>query len=253
MTSIKKKIRDCVHKQNFFPGVLGIFINPFYFARKGLAEQIRKIAGYVTGKTLDIGCGTKPYKQLFQSTEYIGLELDTKTNREHTKADYFYDGYKLPFDNEEFDSIVMNEVFEHVFNPDDLLTEVYRVLKPEGVLLLTTPFVWDEHTQPYDYARYSSFGLKYLLEKHDFVIVSYEKSMNDIRVIFQMINAYIYKKVITKNRYIINRVLVLLLIAPFNLTGELLAKITPSNNDLYLDNVVLARKTVCSQQGSQAI
>jgi SAM-dependent methyltransferase len=66
-------------------------------------------------------------------------------------------------------------VLEHVFNPDDFLNEVNRVLKPSGKLLLTVPFVWDEHEQPYDYARYSSFGLRSLLEKHGFSIVKHEK------------------------------------------------------------------------------
>ena len=56
-----------------------------------------------------------------------------------------------------------NQVLEHVFNPDDFVREIARVLKPGGALLLTVPFVWNEHEQPYDYARYSSFGLRAFL------------------------------------------------------------------------------------------
>ena len=46
---------------------------------------------------------------------------------EPQNADFFYDGNKFPFDDNDFDSVVLNQVFEHVFNPDDFLEEVNRV------------------------------------------------------------------------------------------------------------------------------
>lgn len=233
--------RKCYLHEQFFPGILGLFINPFYFARKGLANHITDLAVNITGKTLDIGCGTKPYAHLYQSIEYVGLEIDTTQNRFNKNADYFYDGNNFPFDDASFDSLVANEVFEHVFNPDQFLSEALRVLKPNGNVLLTMPFVWDEHEQPYDFARYSSFGIKSLLEKHGFEITEQRKSMDDIRVIFQLLNTYIYKKTVTKNAWL-NVLITLILIAPFNILGEVLALITPRNPDLYLDNIVLARK-----------
>ena len=134
-----------------------------------------------------------------------------------------------------------DEVFEHVFNPTQFLLEIHRVLKPSGMLLMTVPFVWDEHEQPYDYALYSSFGLKSIIEKTGFEIVESRKSIDDIRVVFQLLNNYIYKKTITRNRYI-NLLVTLLLMAPFNIIGELLSKTLPKNGDLYLDNVILARR-----------
>jgi SAM-dependent methyltransferase len=137
--------------------------------------------------------------------------------------------------------VISNEVLEHIFNPDIFLSEINRVLKDQGILLITVPFVWDEHEQPYDYARYSSFGLKYLLEKYGFKILEYRKSMNDIRIIFQLINAYLYKKTITSNQYV-NLIVTVLLMSPFNILGELLSKILPKNDDLYLDSIVLAQK-----------
>jgi hypothetical protein len=59
--------------------------------------------------------------------------------------------------------------------------------------------------------------------------------------VFQLLTGYIYKKTVTRSP-ILNILLTLLLIAPFNLLGELLGIILPRNDDLYLDNVVLARK-----------
>ncbi len=243
LNSIYQRLFFFYYRQEFFPGWLGIIVNPFYFARKGLVKHISELAGHITGKTLDVGCGSKPYAHLYHSNEYVGLEIDSPQNRASKNADYYYDGNRFPFADGIFDSVVANEVFEHVFNPDQFLCEVFRVLAPGGMILLTMPFVWDEHEQPYDFARYSSFGIRALLEKYGFEIIEQRKSTDDIRVIFQLLITYIYKKTVTKNMRP-NIITILLLMTPFNLLGELLYLITPRNPDLYLDNIVLARKTV---------
>jgi len=137
--------------------------------------------------------------------------------------------------------VVCNQVFEHIFEPEAFLREIGRVLKNQGRLLLTVPFVWDEHEQPRDFGRYSSFGLRALLSRNGFEVLELRKTVDDIRVIFQMLNAYIFKKTCVRNPYL-SLLLTLILIAPFNLAGTVLSWLTPSNGDLYLDNVVLARK-----------
>lgn len=241
MRSLKDTIGRIIQREQFYPRILGLFINPFYFARKGLYLHIASLAAHITGRTLDVGCGQKPYEKLFHASEYVGLEVDTPYSRQFLKADCFYDGRLFPFQADEFDSIVVNEVFEHVFEPDVFLAEIYRVLKSGGILLMTVPFCWDEHEQPRDYARYSSFGLKVILQNHGFEIVQQRKSMNDIRTLFQLVNAYIYKKTVTGNAFV-NLCVAVFLMAPFNLAGELVSRVLPMNDDLYLDNIVLARK-----------
>lgn len=238
------KINTIINNQNFNPSFLGLFTNPFYFARKGLFQNIKKLSGDISGKTLDVGCGSKPYQKLFiNSTKYVGLEIDSNNNRSIKKADFFYDGKIFPFNDEEFDSVIANQVFEHVFNPDEFLKELNRILKINGTVLMSVPFVWDEHEQPHDYARYSFFGLSHILEKNGFYIVEHRKSMDDIRVIFQLINAYIFKITLTKNPYI-NLLSCIFLMSPFNICGEILSKILPKNEDLYLDNIVIVKKII---------
>ncbi len=228
-------------KEQFAPSILGAFVNPFYLARKGLYREISSMAEYISGRTLDVGCGRKPYRGLFNVAEYVGLEIDTPENRSSKSADCYYNGTRIPFDDSTFDAVVCNQVLEHVYEPKAFLDEVNRVLKPNGKLLLSVPFIWDEHEQPRDYARYSSYGLTSILRERGFRLVIEKKTLPDLRVIFQLINAYLFKTTVTRSVYV-NLLVTAVVMSWFSVIGELLGKVLPGNIDLYLDNVVLAEK-----------
>jgi len=226
-------------REMFFPGWLGALINPFFFARRGLARAMRRHAAALRGRLLDVGCGSKPYATLFEVEAYVGLDIDSETTRRIGVADHFYDGNRFPLPDAAFDSVLCNQVLEHVFNPDEFLREVGRVLKPGGKLLLTVPFLWDEHEQPYDYARYSSFGLRALLQKNGFAVVSQEKLGADAAIVFQIANAYIFK--VTRHWPGPLRILLTTpVFAASNVLGLIAAAVLPQNSDLFLDNIVLA-------------
>lgn len=236
-----KKLKRIYKKEFFEPSLLSLFVNPFHFARLGLHRGIKNFAPYMVGNLLDVGCGLKPYQTLFDVDQYAGLEIDTPENRAKGVANFYYDGVEFPFEVEQFDSVLCNQVFEHVFNPDNFIAEISRVLKPSGKLLLSVPFVWDEHEQPNDYARYSSFALKYILQKNGFRVIGQIKTCADLTCIFQLINAYLYK--IFMNRSMaVQMVLTATVIAFFNITGSIFGRAFPKNSDLYLDNVLLAEK-----------
>lgn len=225
------------------PSILGFFVNPFFFARRGLWQSMSEYGPEIGGRVLDVGCGQKPYERLLDATEYIGLEFDSPANRASKRADTFYDGKVFPFPDDSFDSVLFSQVFEHVFNPNEFLDEVQRVLKPGGRVLMTVPFAWDEHEQPYDYARYSSFGLRHVLAQHGFRVLRHTKTVTDLRAVFQLLNAYTFKKTVTGRPYV-DIVATLILMAPVNLLGELIGKLLPKNDDFYLDNIILAEKIV---------
>ena len=239
---MKAKIRALLMKESFFPGWLGVFVNPFYFARHGLAEAMRTYSKLLNGKLLDVGCGTKPYSSLFDVDEYVGLDIDSESSRKRGVADFFYDGNLFPFSNNEFDSILCNQVLEHVFNPDVFLREINRVMKPGAKMVLTVPFVWDEHEQPYDYARYSSFGLKALLERNGLKVLRHEKLGADVSILFQLTNAYLYKISEGWNKYI--RLFFTVSVMGFvNLLGLIARYVLPKNPDLFLDHIVMVEKS----------
>lgn len=228
-------------QQMFFPSFLALFFNPFYFARKNLASAISELSTHINGHLLDVGCGLKPYRSLFKVDCYRGLDIDSPVTREQGVADDLYDGTQFPYQNETFDSALCNQVLEHVFNPDQFLTEINRVLKPGGKLLLTVPFVWDEHEQPYDYARYSSFGLSALLDKNGFKIISHRKLAADATIIFQLTNAYLFK-LIQRWPPFIKLLFTATVMATVNIIGFVAGKLLPANPDLFLDHAVLAEK-----------
>lgn len=239
---IKGKVNHFIYSQQFNPTLSGVFVNPFYLARDGLSCAIKDFAPELSGKILDVGCGTMPYRSLFNSVnEYVGLEITKDGFLGEKDGKYYYDGKQFPFDDNMFDGILCNQVLEHVFNPDDFLKEMKRVIRPGGKILLTIPFVWDEHEQPYDYARYSTFGLKALLEKQDLKWVRHQKIRPDVSTVFQLLNAYLYK--ITENApYRVKLIFYATVMSSVSLTGLLLAKLLPPNPDLFLDHIVLAEK-----------
>ena len=232
-------LRQFVLAQQFNPGFAGLWVNPFFHARRGLFQAIKRLGSKIEGRTLDVGCGSKPYQALFAASEYVGLDLDTPDNRARKQADVFYDGNAFPFPLHSFDSVVCSQVLEHVFVPERFLGEIFRVLRPGGCVLLTVPFVWDEHEQPNDFGRYSSFGLRYLFEKAGFKILEQRKINADVRALFQLVTAYLYKVLWTRHS-LLNLVVCVAFMAPFNILGALIYRLVPSNPDLFLDNVVLA-------------
>lgn len=234
-------LQSVAARQRFCPGPFGIFVNPFYLARRALAENIRSVAATMSGSILDIGCGTKPYRQFFPVATYVGIEIDDRDLGVHVAPDHLYDGQTLPFADATFDNVVSFQVLEHVFDPDRFMSEAFRVLKPNGRLLLTVPLLGEEHEQPHDYGRYTSFGLRHLLAKHGFSVVSLHRSCLAPAAFFQLFVTYVFKLTVTRNP-IINAFLGLFLYAPFSLLGIVSPYVLPANDDFYLDNVVCAVK-----------
>jgi SAM-dependent methyltransferase len=228
-------------RQQFNPRGLGILANPFFLARRALWREMAANAPALSGRLLDVGCGRKPYRELFSVTHYTGLEIDSASARARGVADHFYDGGRFPFEDASFESVLCNQVLEHVFNPEQFVGEISRVLAPNGRLLLTVPFVWDEHEQPHDFARYTSFGLAHLLGQGGFRIMRTGKTLADASVLAQLTNAYLFKRTRMRSR-LASAMAASALTTPVSLLGMLAGVLLPSNPDLFLDSVVLAEK-----------
>lgn len=222
--------------------------HPFYFVRKGLYRSIKKYAGELQGILMDFGCGSKPYISLFRPAQYIGVDYHGEGHsHDKEEIDVFYDGKTIPFSAAHFDAVFTSEVFEHLFNLEEILPELNRVMKPGGKILITCPFVWGEHEVPNDYARYTQFALRHLLEKHGFNIIKADKSGTFITTIFQMMVVYNKQYILPLFGFLMKFpptrfIFKFLFIFMPNLTGVIANAILPAKQDLYQNNIVLAEK-----------
>lgn len=229
-------------KNAFLTTPLSLLINPFYIIRNGLFQAISAVAPNLSGEILDFGCGSKPYASLFTgAVNYIGVDIETSGhNHSSSQVDIFYDGKTLPFPEQRFDVVVSFEVFEHLFNPDQMLSEIMRVLKPGGAFLLTIPFAWDEHETPYDFARYTSFGIKHILIRNGFEVTEVKKTGNYWLALCQMLIAYLVQHVFPKGT--MGKLLQLAVIFPINVMALLINRLLPQHYDYFCNTVTLARK-----------
>ena len=128
------------------------------------------------GKILDVGCGKKIYRNIFVNNEYLGIDVKVSGRKKEDKfADIYFDGENIPFKDNFFDFIICTEVLEHCSNPSKLISEIFRVLKNKGRALITVPFFWGEHEIPYDFRRYTSYGLKKEVRNVGFKIIKFQK------------------------------------------------------------------------------
>ena len=220
-------------------------VYPNYLMRRRLLQAIQKIAPSLGGKMLDVGCGSKPYRSIFSVDEYVGMDYEGEGHSHaNEEIDVFYDGKKIPFENDTFDSVFSSEVFEHVFNLEELLPEIRRVMKPGGLILVTCPFAICEHEIPNDYARYTSFALKHLFEKNGFEILRQEKSGNSVETVFQLWLMYVHQHITPYLRKIpvLRSAFRIITYSFTNLSALLYSRVFPKRNDLYLNNIILCRK-----------
>ncbi len=130
-----------------------------------VTQFLREVAGQLADGTmlLDAGAGECAYRTLFDHCNYKSVDLavgDEKWNYVH--LDYIAPLDELPIADETFDAIICTQVLEHVKKPLECVIELFRVLKPGGRLFLTVPMSQEEHQVPYDFFRYTSYGLRYL-------------------------------------------------------------------------------------------
>lgn len=149
------------------------------------------LLNHKNNKILDFGCGDARYKKFIEeNNEYIGVDSKT-TGFENSKknADIYWDNQTLPLENESFDIIICTEVFNQVDDIDNTINELKRVLKKGGKLFITMVFIFGEHDIPYDFTRFTSFGIKKIFEKKNFKVVEFKKLLKGKNSIIQIIES----------------------------------------------------------------
>jgi len=193
---IKKGEKDFMNMRKV---VREVYLNsPFFYEfleKNSIRKCIKKASDYATGRLLDIGCGIKPYENCFKDkiSEHIGLEYPFPTMYKNIlKIDVFGDATVLPFRNEVFDTILCTQVIEHVTEPKAVFLEMGRVLKKGGHIILTAPQEWQIHKEPYDFWRFTMYGLEYLTLSSGLRMVSIDPRGKFWALIGQKISTHIW-------------------------------------------------------------
>lgn len=225
--------------------------HPYALARTALRAEISSASVYFNkGAFLDVGCGSMPYREFFpMATSYHGLEIDQPRNRANSNVTHWYDGNFFPFADKSYCGVICSQVLEHSFVPELLLSEIYRVLQPGGRLLLTVPFFWPEHEQPYDSQRFTSFGIISSLEKLGFLDIALVKTNPGLSCLIQLGIEWAesYGRRFHGRLATLWRLTMLLPYTILNLAGYAYRNLPQINRnrsraELYLDLVVLARR-----------
>ena len=128
---------------------------------------------YAKGKLLDLGCGKVPLFEAYRNYISDNTCVDWGNSpHKNEHLDYECDlTEKLPFNDGEFETIILSDVLEHIPQPEKLWQEMNRILVPTGILILNVPFCYPMHEEPHDYYRYTQYALKRFADVAQFKIL----------------------------------------------------------------------------------
>ena len=225
-----------------------VLFDPVFLTKHRLRRTLIAVLGPALqrggggGRCLDVGCGDRPYEDLFAPRQYVGVDVKHSGRPVSMKQpDRFYDGKVLPYANDSFDLVMSTQVLEHVPDPLALLIEMARVCKPGGEIVVSLPFVYQEHEEPFDFLRFTSFGIAELLGRVGLQTLECRKDTTALETLAILLNVYVIHNLVPPIKGA-GRVYALFFCAPVQLLAMLLAKILPDRGQLYLNLVVRARK-----------
>lgn len=184
-------------------------------------SQVQKRLPLMTGVVYDLGCGIRPYaKDILQhANQYVGVDW---SNTLHvSQADIVADlNLPLPIASSVADTVVSFQVLEHLRAPQEMLNEAYRILRKGGRAFISVPFQWWIHEAPYDYFRYTRYGLESMLATAGFTDIHLEA----VTGFWAM---WVLKFNYHSSRYIkggkVSRIVIRILLTPLWLLGQIIA------------------------------
>jgi SAM-dependent methyltransferase len=149
------------------------FLDESPLEREGVLIAVRRFAESLSqgSSVVDLGAGDGPYRELFGHVAYSTVDWGNSPHEDAIAVDVVSSIDQLPFEDASFDAAMLTQVIEHVPAPELVLREAFRVVRPGGALLVTVPFIWEEHERPFDFYRYSSAGVQHVIESAGFTDV----------------------------------------------------------------------------------
>lgn len=133
--------------------------------RESILEFALRVAAELApgSRLIDVGAGNSPYRELFSHLRYESSDWEHSPHPGAHHVDHVGPAHDLPVDDSAYDGVLCTQVLEHVPSPDAVARELYRILRPGGRLYLTVPLAWELHEMPFDFYRYTPYGLARIL------------------------------------------------------------------------------------------
>jgi len=160
----------------------------YYFLIRDIREAINK---YARGNFLDLGCGNKPYESMYNLVTETQTGCDIMQS-DKNRVDVICPATDLKYGNDSFDAVLCTQVMEHIYDHQAMMNEIYRVIKPGCHIILTVPYAWELHEEPYDFFRFTKHALKELFEKTGFTIDYIKPNGGKWAAIYQLRNNMLY-------------------------------------------------------------
>lgn len=237
-----KKIKDLLYPLRHTP------FHPqwlIYRSERAIDEWIKDDA---RGIVVDIGCADQSLKKKLSSDcEYIGLDFPgTVDSMYKTRPTVFGDAHQPPFATSSVDTVTLLQVLEHLSDPETALLESCNLLKTNGLLILSMPFLYPVHDAPADYQRFTKHKLEMLLAKNGMVVERLISIGQPVVTAAALMNIALVKSVINairnKHLFLLFAALLPAVIPIINIFGWLLGKISPADDFMPHSLFVLARK-----------
>lgn len=139
-------------------------------SRYRLTRFVERAAARGTSKdyrVLDAGAGQAPFRHLFDHVSYETADFG-KVRKRYGEIDYLCDLTAIPVPDGQYDLVLCTQVLEHVPDPEAVLREFHRILKPRGQAWLSAPLFYAEHEKPYDYHRFTRYAWRLLARRTGF-------------------------------------------------------------------------------------
>jgi SAM-dependent methyltransferase len=136
-----------------------------------ISEAVESFAGGLSQRelVLDAGAGEGQYCAYFRNARYVGVDLGVGDSAwDYGGLDAVCDLNALPFAGGVFGAALNVVTLEHLRDPQLALSEISRVMRRGGELLLVAPHEWEVHQSPHDFFRYTRHGLELLLTRAGF-------------------------------------------------------------------------------------
>lgn len=179
------------------------FVNPFgssvgsCFITLEWFRVLKQTRPYISGRIIDLGCGNVPLYEFYKdnATKIICIDwLNTAHKQIH--IDKYCDlNEEIDIEENSADCVLLTSVLEHIRKPRVLLNEIARVLVPQGILILSVPYLYNLHETPHDYFRYTKYGLEELAQANSLEILNIEYYGNVIGVLVDIFAKIAYRMV----------------------------------------------------------